>query len=266
MNRTALLAILLLVPAATFQDDMGNDKKTPDEEAKAALAEYREKRKKNTEDDFIDGIRILKDAKPHKLILAELASVLEGRFPNKIRVEAAEALRGYKKDATACEVLHRRARDERGKEAAELRRACLRSYGEIAPFGKSIDLQNLFSDPDTSVARASVEAVEKIRSVRSLKALVALLGELERIRDDDGRDPGPGVPGGAPPGGGDNNSRRKRKEDLLDPTKGAIRSIFEKVDSRKKVGDYTEANRALGELRAEIKKKQEEEDEADRKP
>jgi hypothetical protein len=258
--------MIILLSAVAFLLPVQEEKKSPDDEARAAIAEYKERRKKNTEDDFIAGIGILKDAKPHKLIRTELASIVESRYPYSIRTEAAEALGRYKKDLVAADLLLRRAREERAKDAADFRKRCLRSFGDIAPFGKSADLLNLYNDPDTSVARAAVEAAEKIGSVRSLKALVAQLGELERIREDDGGDPGPGVPGGGGPGTGDNNSRKKRKEDLLEPTKSAIRTIIEKVDSKRKVANYTEANRALNELRGKIKEKQEEEDAEDKKP
>ena len=136
-----------------------------------------------------------------------------------MRTAAADGLREYKKDVGVCASLLRHARTEKGteQEVLDLRKRCLRSYGAIAPFAKSVDLEILFSDPDPIIGREAVEAVEMIKSVRMLPRLLALFGELERIRDDDGKDPGPEVPGG-PPKQGDNNSRRKRKEVMLDPT------------------------------------------------
>ncbi len=272
----ALIAALLALPAAGLQDNPGGgqeDKKEEqqkkEDEAKAVLKAYREKRQKvKKEEDLIDAIGVLKEAKPHRLIRTELIALLEGTtLPRAVRIEAASALGDYKRDPVACDALVRRVRQERGDEATDLRRKCLGSFGVIAPFGKSVDVQFVFSDPDHAVAREAVDAVERIRSVRMLKPLCDLLGELERIRDDDGRDPGPDVPGGgAPPQQGDNNTKRKRKEVLLDPTLKAVNSLYAKIDSKKTFKNYTEAVRAVSDHRAKLKEVQEAEDKEDKKP
>lgn len=268
----AAFVAMLVLPGAAFQEEPDDkeakkqEQQKAEDEAKAVVKSYREKRKKaRKEDDIVDAINLLMDAKPHRLIRAELVDVLDSKLPPKLRVDAAATLNKYKKDALVCDSLLRRAREERGPDSVDLRKRCLRSFGDIAPFAKAVDLEIFFPDQENSVARAAIEACESIKSVRSLRALIALLGELERIREDDGKDPGPGVPGG-PPQQGDNNSKRKRKEDLLDPTKAAISAIFAKVDSKFKLKDYTGANRALGEHRGKIRQKQDEEDIEDRKP
>jgi len=268
----ALLAALIFLPAAALQDDGKDLKKQEqqkaDDEAKAALKVYHEKRKKaRTQDEFTEAIQVLKEAKAHKLIRTELISVLDSKLPAKVRIDAAAALSMYKKDTTACESVFRHAKDERTKDddVMDLRKRCLKTFGDIAPFAKSTDLQILYAEPDTTIARQAIEATEAIKSVRMLKPLMALLAELERIRDDDGRDPGPDVPGGGGPNQGDNNSKRKRKDDLLRPTLGAVNSIWGKVDSKKTFKDYTEANKAYQDKRAEVKKVQDEEDAKDAK-
>jgi hypothetical protein len=269
----ALIAALLFLPAAALQEDPKGDKKEQEQkaedEAKAALKTYRDKRQKaKKEEEVVDAILLLKDAKPHKLIRAELISILDSKLPPAIRVEAAGILGEYKKDTTACESLKGHARNERGSEFADLRRKCLRSFGHIAPFGKSADLQIFFSDPDNSVAREAIEAVESIRSVRMLKPLIDLLGELERIREDDGKDPGPGVPGGGGPqqGGNNNDEKRKRKQDLLEPTKKAINAIWSKHNGKKTLKNYTEARDAMSDAKAALHKLQADEDKEDAKP
>lgn len=273
----ALLAALILLPAAGPQESPADDKEKQkqeqqkaDEEAKAALKAYVEKRKKpKSEDDLIDAIAILKKAKPHKLIRTELFSILAGKLPAVVRMEAVAALAEYRKDTTVCDTLQRHAREERGKEKeiADLRKKCIRTFGDIAPFGKSKDLHILFSDLDTAIAREAIDAVETIKSVRMLGPLLALLAELERIRDDDGRDPGPEVPGGGGggPNQGDNSSKKKRKDDLQNPTLKAINSIWGKVDSKKTFKNYTEAVRGVAEKKSEIRKIQDEEDAKDAK-
>ncbi|HEU4338980.1 MAG TPA: hypothetical protein VFS19_02840 [Planctomycetota bacterium] len=270
----ALLAALIFLPAAAVQDDEKDLKKQEqqkaDDEAKAVLKTYTEKKKKaRTQDEFTEAIEILKEAKPHKLIRTELISILDSKLPAKVRIDAAAALKEYRKDTTACEALFRHAKDERAKDndVFDLRKRCLRSFGDIAPFGKSMDLQILYNEPDTSIARAAIEATEVIKSVRMLRPLLALLAELERIRDDDGRDPGPEVPGGGGPNQGqdDKNSKRKRKADLEKTTLAAINSIWGKIDSKKTFKNYTEANGTYQEKRSEVKKFQDEEDAKDAK-
>ena len=273
----ALLAALILLPAAGPQETPADDKEAKkqeqqkaDDEAKAALKAYQEKRKKvKVQDDFIEAIGLLKEAKPHKLIRTELLSILDSKFPPVVRIEAVAALAGYKKDTTVCEALQRHARDERGKEKeiVDLRKKCIRTFGEIAPFGKSKDLHILFSDLDTAIAREAIDAVENIKSVRMLPQLLALLSELERIRGDDGGERGPEVPGGGGggPNQGDKDSKKKRKDDLESPTLKAINTIWGKVDSKKTFKNYTEANKGVGDKKAEIKKIQDEEDAKDAK-
>ena len=269
--QAALIAALLFLPAAAFpQDPKKDDKKLEgqqaEDDAKAALKTYREKRNKaKKEEEIVDAIASLKEAKPHKLIRAELISILDGKLSPAVRVEAVIVLGEYKKDTVACDALKGHARSERGADVVALRRKCLTSFGNIAPFGKAGDLQILFSDPDNSVAREAIEAVESIKSVRMLKSLIDLLGELERIREDDGKDPGPPVPG-APPKQDDNNSKRKRKQDLLEPTKKAVNTLWGKIDSKKRLKDYTEANRAFGDHQGDLRKIQAEEDKEDLKP
>ena len=267
----APIAALLFLPAAALQDpkeDKKQQEQKAEDEAKAALKTYRDKRvKARKEEEVVDAILTLKEAKPHKLIRAELISILDGKLPPAIRVEAVGILGDYKKDTVACEALKGHARNERGAEFVDLRRKCLRSFGNIAPFGKSADLQIFFTDPDNSVAREAIEAVESIRSVRMLKPLIDLLGELERIREDDGKDPGPPVPGQEPPQQGNNNDqKRKRKQDLLEPTKKAINAIWSKHDGKKQLKDYTQARNAVSEAKAALQKLQADEDKEDLKP
>lgn len=275
----ALLAALILLPAAGPQetpedkDKKKQEQQKADDEAKAALKAYQDKRKKvKSQDDLAEAIAVLKEAKPHKLIRTELISLLDSKLPAPVRVEAAAALGEYKKDTTACEALQRHARDERGKEkeVVDLRKKCIRTFGDIALFGKSKDLQILFSDLDTAIAREAIDAVESIKSVRMLQPLLALLAELERIREDEGGEKGPPEPpgGGGGSGGpnqGDKDSKKKRKDDLQNPTLKAINTIWGKVDSKKTFKNYTEANKGVGEKKAEIKKILEEEDAKDAK-
>ena len=272
-----LLAALILLPAAGPQEAPADDKEAKkqeqqkaDDEAKAALKAYQDKRKNpKSMDDVIEAIDILKKAKPHKLIRAELISVLGSKLPPTVRIEAAAAFTEYKKDTTVCETLLRHAREERGKDkdVLDLRKKCIRTFGDIAPFGKSKDLHILFSDLDTAIAREAIDAVENIKSVRMFGPLLALLAELERIRGDDGGDRGPEVPGGGGggPNQGDKDSKKKRKDDLENPTLKAINTIWGKVDSKKTFKNYTEANKGVSEKKAEIKKIQDEEDAKDAK-
>lgn len=281
MTRTlaALIAALLFLPGAAVQDPPKDDKEKKkeeqqkqDEEAKAAIKAYQEKRKKaKTEDDVIDAMAPLKEAKPHKLVRAELFTILGGKNPYSIRTEAASYLKAYRKDVLVCDTLLKIAKSERVPDSVDLRKRCLRTFAEIAPFAKSVDLQILFSDVELKVAREAIEAAETIKSVRMLPTLVALWGELDRIREDDsGKDPGPGgggqeLPGGGGPKEGENSSKKKRKEELLEPAKKAVASLFGKVDSKIPVKTYTEANRGYQDNRAKIRKIQDEEDEKDRK-
>ena len=261
---TALSAALLILTGARFQEETKPDAAAADDAAKAAVKAFKEKwSKARSEADFSDALSGLKAAEPHRLIRGELVTVLEGRTPPVVRIDAVSGLGKYKKDPIACDALLRRAREERKPESLDLRKKCLRTFGDIAPFAKSVDLLPLFSDPELSIVREAIEATEAIKSVRVLPQLMALYGELDRIRDDDGGEQGPGVPGAGGPAE-DKNSKRKKKEELLEPTKKAIASIWSKVD-KKTFKNYTEANRALGQSRAEIKKVQEQEEAEDKK-
>jgi hypothetical protein len=261
---TALSAAFLILTGARFQDEKKPDAAAADDAAKAAVKAFKEKwSKARTESDFSDAITVLKDAEPHRLVRGELIIVLEGRTPPVVRTDAVSGLGKYKKDAIVCDALIRRAREERKPEALDLRKRCLRTFGDIAPFAKSVDLLPILSDPDFAIVREAIEAAEEIKSVRVLPQLMALYGELDRIRDDDGGEQGPGVPGAGGPAE-DKNSKRKKKEELLEPTKKAIAAIWTKIDKRT-FKTYTEANRAMGQSRAEIKKAQEKEEEEDKK-
>jgi len=255
--------------AAAFQEPP-DDKKKQEQDAeiaaKAVVSKYQDAWKKaRKEDDVIDAIAILKDATPHKLIRAELIKVLlDVRLRPNVRIDAAAGLGKYKKDVAACDVLHKRAREERAKEALDLRKRCLKSFGDIAPFAKSVDLQEFFGNPDHALARASIEAVEAIGSVRMLPPLVALLSELERISENKE----PGGPGELPGqgGGATDDTKRERKKELLDPTLNAVNTIWAKVDSKARLKNSSEAFKVLNERRADIGKVRKEEDEKDAKP
>jgi hypothetical protein len=269
MRHLALSVALLMLTAAAFQEP-AEDKKKQEEAAEVAAKEAVKKfkdawRKAKKEDDVIDAIVILKDATPHKLIRAELIKVLDNVSlrPN-VRIDAAAGLGKYKKDVAACGALHKRAREERNKDALDFRKRCLKSFGEIAPFAKSVDLQEFFGNPDYAVARASIEAVEKIGSVRMLAPLAALLSELERIREDGA----PGGPGELPgqKSGATDDSKQERKKELLEPTRSAVKTIWAKVDSAVQLKDSSDAFKVLNERRGDINKARKEEDEKDAKP
>ena len=267
MRHLGLAAVLFALTAAAFQESP-EDKKQREQkeetEAKAAIAKYKDARKKShKEEEVIEAISILGDAAPHRLVRNELVNVLvETRLRPTARIDAAAALGKYKKDVGACDALHKRAREERAKEAQDFRKRCLKSFGEIAPFAKAVDLEEFFGNPDHGVARASIEAAETIGSVRMLPPLVALLSELERIRED-GAPEGPGeLPGNK---AGD-DSKRERKKELLDPTRAAVKTIWAKVDSTVQIKDSSDAFKVLNERRAAIAKVRKEEDEKDAKP
>lgn len=272
----ALIAFLTLLTGATFQEfeeekdgkkqDEGNkgDPKKKEEAAKAAVKAYQETRKKaKSDDDHISAIDSLAEADAHPLILKELLAVLESQFAPTVRAAGAKGMRKYKKNPLASDALIRNARTQKDED---LRKTCLKSFGEIAPFGKSVELQSIFPDEAHAVVKAAVEAVEAIKSVRMIRPLTDLLGELERIREDDGGDRGPGVPGGGSGQQGDKEQRKKRKSELLTPTLGAINALWGKVDTKLSFKKYADANRALIDHRAAVKKTQDEEDKADKTP
>lgn len=271
-SRTGLIAMILLLTAASLPQDPKTDKekarqeqKKKEEEAKAALKAYREERAKAKEtDDHVRAVESLAQATPHPLIRTELIGILNSSSPDPIRIVAAEALKKYKKDAAACDALIRHAKTRQNED---LRKRCARSFGAIAPFGRSVELQPLFNEESPALAREAVEAVEAIGSVRMLRPLVDLLGELERIREDTGRDPGgPPVPGGAQKGESGNEQRIQRKKELLDPTRTAINTLWTGHALGKALKDATEANAALTASRSQLKKIQEDEDAKDKAP
>ncbi|HEY3226152.1 MAG TPA: hypothetical protein VGK61_04030 [Planctomycetota bacterium] len=267
-SRAALIAALLFLPASSLQEDPKAEKekarqelKKKEEEAKAALKAYREERAEAKEtDDHVRAVDKLGEADPHALIRTELLSVLNGPGLDPIRTAAAEALHKYKKDPAACDALIRHAKS---REGADLRKRCLKSFGTIATFGRSTDLQVLFNEDDSTIARQAVDAVDAIGSVRMLRPLVDLLGELEQIRE--GRDPAP-PPGSRDPRGGDSGDdhRIRRKKELLDPTKKAISTLWSKHGLGKAPKDATEATAVLAANRPKLKKIQEDEDAQDR--
>src|SRR5262245_40727342 len=133
----ALIAALCLLPAAGFQDPTDDKEKKKEEqkqredEAKAALKAFSDKRKKSkTEEELVDAMTVLKEAKPHRLIETELLSILTGKLPYPVRTESAAILKAYKKDVHACDVLIKVAKAERIQESTDLRKRCLRTFGE----------------------------------------------------------------------------------------------------------------------------------------
>ena len=244
----AVLATLLVLPGAWAQEDEKSEKerakeeaKKRDDDAKAALKNYRELRAKaRSADDVIEAIIKLEDAEPHPSIRAELANVLSTDRSIDVRISAAGALGKYKKDVAAADILLQNAR---GQKDEGLRRKCLQRYGAIAPFGKSKDLKPFFNDENNVIVREAIEAIAAINSIRMLQPLVELLGELEQIKEDKGDQGGGGPPlPGVPQNDSTNNQRLKRKRELTDPTRQAINALWKKYDSRTKLNNYTEAN------------------------
>ena len=271
MTRTlaALIATLLVLPGASYQDDPKADKEKAKEEAKkreddakAALKAYRELRNKaKTPDDVIEAIQKLEDAEPHPLIRVELTSLLENERSVDVRIAAASALGRFKKDGPACDVLLRNARVQKDEG---LKKKCLQRFGNIAPFGRAMDLKKFFSDENNAMVKEAIEAIEAINSVRMLTPLVELLGELEQIREDKG-DSGGGPPlPGVPQGDSSNNQRQKRKKELTEPTRKAINHLYKKYDSKAKLNNYTDANNSLQRNKPFLLKLQEKEDQEDK--
>src|ERR687891_394954 len=97
---TALLAALIILPGATFQEEAKSDKekareeaKKRDDDAKAAIKAYKELRSKaKTPDDVIEAIQKLENTDPHPLIRTELANLLQGDPSVDVRIAAAAAL------------------------------------------------------------------------------------------------------------------------------------------------------------------------------
>lgn len=249
-----MMRILLLALAAGLCQDPA----AGDEEAKAILKDYKEKRKNARKAEEISAaLSLLNKADPHPLIRAELVSQLESHLPPALRFPVAEALGRYSKDRRACDALIRLAREDRGKERFDLRKRCLRSFAEIAPFGRSTDLLALFYDPDPAIARAAVDAARRIASVRMLGPLVELLGELERIRDGDPGDCGPDQRAGDDP-------KRRRRRELIEPIREAMQRIWMKVGVKGRLLNYTDASRLLAERREDLRRVRMEEDKRDR--
>lgn len=266
----ALLAALLILPGAAPQDGGQSDKdkakeeqRKKDEDAKAALKTYHEMRKKaRTPDDDIEAVQKLQDSERHITIRNELIRVLETDRSIDVRIAAASALGGYKRDVGACDALLRNARSQKDMG---LRKKCIQRFGAIATFGKSMDIFKSFvNDENTEIVKEMIEAVENINSVRMLRPLVDLLGELESIREDKG-DSGGGPPlPGVPQNDSTNNQKQKRKKDLTDPTRKAINTIYKKYDSKAKLNTYTDANSQLQRNKSFISKLQDEEDRRDK--
>lgn len=235
--RTALIswALLLSCGGAPAGRDAQEERRQEEETARAVLRVHREKRAMaRTEAEVIAAVAVLGAADPHPMIRSELVVLLERNYPPAVRMEVAEALGSYGKDAAACAALIRRAGEERRKDATVLRRTCLRVFASIATHGRSVDLAGFFSDANLAVAREAVAAAGTIQSVRMLKPLTDLLGELESIRDEGGE--------------------WGRRAELLEPTRAAINAIWRKIDSKKKLKSYTEANRAVVGCGAEIRR------------
>jgi hypothetical protein len=273
MTRTvaALLATLLVLPGAWAQEDAKSEKeqakeeaKKRDDDAKAALKNYREARgKAKSADDVIEAVQKLENADPHPMIRQELANVLGGDRSIDVRIAAASALGKFKKDPAACEVLLQNAKTQKDEG---LRRKCLQRFGAIAPFGKSRDLKPFFHDENNVIVKEAIESIEQVNSIRMLQPLIELLGELESIREDKGDQGGGGgapLPG-VPQGDNTNNQKVKRKRELMDPVRKAINSLWKKYDSRTKLNDYTSANSQLLRNKSFLMKIQELEDREDK--
>ena len=250
MIRTAaaLIATLLLLPGASFQDDEKSEKERAKEEAKqketaakAALKAYWDARRNpKSADDIIEAIQKLEDAEPHPLIRQELAKALGGEPSIDVRIAAASALGKYKRDPAASDILLQNAKAQKDEG---LRRKCLQRYGVIAPFSKSRDLKAFFTDENNAIVKEAIEAIEQINSIRMLQPLIELLGELEQIKEDKGDQSGGGPPlPGVPQGDSTNSQRIKRKRELTDPVRKAVNALWKKYDSRTKLNDYTNAN------------------------
>jgi hypothetical protein len=269
MTRTlaALFAILLFLPGASFQEDDKErakaEAKRREDDAKAALSSYREKWKKaKSADDYIEALQGLETAEPHPLIRAELAKVLESHPAMDVRIAAAGAFGKFKKDSDAASILLRNAK---GQKDEGLKKKCLQRFGNIAPFGRSMDLKPWFSDENNEMVKEAVEAIESINSVRMLKPLIELLAELEGIREDKGESGsgGPQIPG-VPQGESSNQQRIKRKRELTGPVRKAINTIWKKYDSQTKLNNSTDAFAQLQRNRTFLMKIQETEDREDK--
>jgi hypothetical protein len=266
MTRTlaALIAMLLVLPGASYQDEKADKEKAReeakkrDDDAKAAIKAFNDLRAKaKNPDDVIEAIQKLEDAEPHPLIRVELTKLLEGHPSIDVRIAAAGAMGKYKRDAAACDVLLRNAKSQKDEG---LKKKCLQRFGHIAPYGKAMDLKRFFNDENNAIVKEAIEAIESINSIRMLTPLVELLGELDQIREDKG-DSGGGPPlPGVPQGDSSNNQRQKRKKELTEPTRKAINNIYKKYDSKAKLNNYKDANDSLQRNRAFLLKLQEKED------
>lgn len=254
----ALIAMLLVLPGASPQDDPKADKERAkeesrkrDEDAKAALKAYREAiRKAKSADDIIEAIQKLETAEPHPMIRAELGNVLGTHSSIDVRISAAGALGKYKKDNVACDILLQNAKSQKEES---VRKKCLQRFGAIAPFKRSKDLKVFFNLENNDIIREAIEAIQDINSVRMLPPLIELLGELEQIKEDKGDSGGGGPPlPGVPQGDSTNNERVKRKRELTEPTRKAINALWKKYDSKAKLNTYTDANSQYQRNRAQI--------------
>jgi hypothetical protein len=256
--------MLLVLPGASYQDEKADKEKAReeakkrDDDAKAAIKAFNELRAKaKNPDDVIEAIQKLEDAEPHPLIRVELTKLLEGDRSIDVRIAAAGAMGKYKRDAAACDVLLRNAKAQKDEV---LKKKCIQRFGNIAPFGKAMDLKRFFNDENNAMVKEAIEAIEAINSIRMLTPLVELLGELEQIREDKG-DSGGGPPlPGVPQGDSSNNQRQKRKKELTEPTRKAINALYKKYDSKAKLNNYTDANTALQRNKPFLLKLQEKED------
>ena len=244
----ALIAMLLVLPGASFQEDEKSEKERAKEEAKqkenaakAAIKAYWDARRNpKSADVIIEAIQKLEDAEPHPLIRQELARALGGEPSIDVRIAAASALGKFKKDTAASDILLQNAKTQKDEG---LRKKCLQRYGAIAPYSKSKDLKVFFNDENNGIVKEAIEAIEQINSIRMLQPLIELLGELDQIKEDKGDQGGGGPPlPGVPQGDSTNNQRLKRKRELTDPVRKAVNTLWKKYDSRTKLNDYTSAN------------------------
>jgi HEAT repeat protein len=260
-----LFAALLFLPGAVAQEDKSEKERAKEEakrkedEAKTALKAYRETLSKaKSADDVIEALQKLEQAEPHSLIRQEFIARLETDRSIDVRIAAAGALGKFKKDNVACDVLLKNARAQKDEN---LQRKCIQRYGDIAPYGRSMDLRVFFTSENNAIAKEAIEAIKEIGSLRMLKPLIDLLGELENIREDKGESGGGGPPlPGVPQNESSNNQRLKRKQALTEPTRSAINAIYKKYDSKAKLNTYTEANAQYQRNKSQILDQQKKED------
>lgn len=233
MRTTAwLVAAMLPLSGAQAQDDPKGDKEKAEAAAKKALDAYRaDVAKATTPGAAVMAItNHLHGAAPHPLIRATLASVLNGHPFVDAQIAAADALGKYKKDREAAHILMQNAKLQKEDE---LRRKCLRRFGEVAPYGMSGELTSWFSNGNPDLAGEAIQAAAAVNSVRMLGPLIDLLDELESTSEEKFKNsiqepPLPGAPGGTPMD--TRNQKWVRKKKLTDPTRKAINALWRKVD------------------------------------